>query len=820
MADMVQGQGERQSGRLGARLDGWFQDVRYSVRTLRNRPGFTVVAVLILAIGIGASTSLFSTAHSVMRQSAPFPGAERLVVALKTIEGQVSGTVSRVDYFDVREMSGSFEQLAAVANFTMDQIVTGGERPMLAQASYITWNLLPALGVRPVLGSGFGPDDEAQSRDDLILISHGFWQTHFGGMPEVIGRTLAMDGRPKTVVGVMPAGFRILFDADVWRLIHRDGPFDAQRDSHSHVLIGRLTAGTTLAQAREEAAIISRALAAQYPETNTGKGLWITDFRSYMVRSVRTSLLILMVTTVLVLVIASANVAGLLLARSEHRRMEMAMRSALGASRGRLVRQLLTESVIFTITAGMLGLGVAHLMQHALLQVLPLSELGIRSIGLNAWALGFALLLAVVTGLLVGVTPALHGTNLRPAQQLRAGTHTTEGLSGTRLRSGFVVLQIALTVVLLVGSGLLLRSLTRLTRVELGFDAENLLTAHVQIDRQIYETREARAQFFTTFLAEVEAIPGVTSAALSSRLPIRNPWQDWGIRRADQPVPPVQESFSAMVRWVSPAYFRTMGIPHVMGRDFSAVDAPGRPYAAVLSESTVRHIFSDRDPLGQRVKIGWEDREFVVVGVVADARLNAVNGAADAAAYMSSAQIGATRLQLAVRTALPPAQLVGPIEDVLRRMDSHALFARPLSMEAVLARELAGIRVMSLSSTLFAGVALLLAAIGLYGVLAYQIRRRMREFGIRLAMGATDAHVFGTVLRRGVSLIGYGVGLGVAAAYPASLLIRRVLFDTSPLDLVTYGTSIALLILVAIAACTIPASRAMRVNIVEVLRLE
>ncbi len=791
---MVQEQGENQSGRLGARLDAWFQDVRYSVRTLRNRPGFTVVAVLILAIGIGASTSLFSTAHSVMRQSAPFPGAERLVVALKTIEGQVSGTVSR---------------------FTMDQIVTGGERPMLAQASYITWNLLPALGVRPVLGSGFGPDDEAQSRNDLILISHGFWQTHFGGVPEVIGRTLAMDGRPKTVVGVMPAGFRILFDADVWRLIHRDGPFDAQRDSHSHVLIGRLTDGTTLAQARDETAIIARSLAEQYPETNTGKGLWITDFRSYMVRSVRTSLLILMVTTVLVLVIASANVAGLLLARSEHRRMEMAMRSALGASRGRLVRQLLTESVILTVTAGMLGLGVARLMQHALLQVLPLSELGIRSIGLNAWALGFAVLLAVVTGLLVGVTPALHGTNLRPAQQLRSGTHATEGVGGTRLRSGFVVLQIALTVVLLVGSGLLLRSLTRLTRVELGFDAQGLLTGHVQIDRQIYETREARAQFFTEFLAEVEAIPGVTSAALSSRLPIRNPWQDWGIRRADQPVPPVQESFSAMVRWVSPAYFRTMGIPHVTGRDFSTVDAPGRPYAAVLSESTVRHIFSDRDPLGQRVKIGWEDREFVVVGVVADARLNAVNGAADAAAYMSSAQIGATRLQLAVRTVLPPAQLIGPIENVLRRMDSHALFARPLSMEAVLARELAGIRVMSLSSTLFA-----LAAIGLYGVLAYQIGRRMREFGIRLAMGATDAHVFGTVLRRGLSLIGYGVGLGVAAAYPASLLIRRVLFDTSPLDLVTYGTSIALLILVAIAACTIPASRAMRVNIVEVLRLE
>jgi putative ABC transport system permease protein len=610
-----------------------------------------------------------------------------------------------------------------------------------------------------------------------------------------------------------------MFDADVWALVDRDGPFDTERDSHSHWVIGRLKPGVTKEQAQSDVDAISNSLAAQYPESNAGKALLLTELQSYMVRDVRLSLLLLMGTTVLVLLIACGNVAGLLLARGERRLSEMAMRSALGASRRRLLRQLLTESLILTVAAGVLGISVAYLLQGVILQLLPIGELGMERPGIDSTALVFTLLVSIATGLLVGVIPALRGTGSDPAQQLRSASRASEDVRSSRLRSGLVVLQVALSVALLVGSGLLIRSFAHLSTVDLGFDPENLLTGQLQIQPSQYPTPEERNQFFTSLLEEIEALPGVVSATVANRLPILSRWQDWSIWPAEQPSPSAQESFSAMARWVPPGYFATMGIPLVSGRDIAATDVPGSPFVIVLSEGVANVLFQGSNPVGRMVNVAdW--RTFEVVGVVRDSRINTLRREPDAAFYMSHAQMGPSRAQIAVRTSVKPTTLVGPIDDLLRRKDPNVVFAKASTMASVLDDEVSGFRIVILSLVLFSAVALALTAIGLYGVLAYHVSQRLNEIGVRMAMGASNGDLLGMILRRGMLLAGFGLLLGVAAAYPGTLVLRQLLFETPPLDPATYVAAVGFLGLVAALACLLPAWRATRVDLVQVLRKE
>jgi len=805
--------------RVGAMTDTLFQDVRYAVRTLSKNAGFSAVAILILAIGIGGTTALFSTINTALLSGLPYQQPDRLVVGLKTMNGEMSGPVSRVDYFDYREYSRSFEELAALTTFTMQFTVTGGRQPALVDAGFVTWNLFRTLGVNPILGRHFLPEEEDPGGGGQILISYGFWQGHFGGDPGVVGSTLNLDGFPLPIVGVMPRGFRFMFDADVWALVDKNGPFDSERDSHSHWVVGRLKSGVTMEQAQADVDAISSALAEQYPESNAGKALLLTELQSYMVRDVRLSLLLLMGTTVLVLLIACGNVAGLLLARGERRLSEMAMRSALGASRRRLLRQLLTESLILTVAAGLLGITVAYLLQGVILQLLPVGELGMERPVIDSTALVFTLLVSVATGLVVGVVPALRGTATDPAQQLRSASRASEDVKSSRLRSGLIVLQVALSVALLIGSGLLIRSFAHLSMLDLGFDPENLLTGQLQIQVSQYPTPEERNQFFTSLLEEIEALPGVVSATVINRLPILSRWQDWSIWPAEQPPPSLQESFSAMARWVPPGYFETMGIPFVSGRDIAATDVPGSPNVIVLSEGVVRALFQGSNPIGRMVNVGdWQT--FEVVGVVRDARINTLRRAPDAAFYMSFAQMGPSRAQIAVRTAGDPNTLVGPIDDLLRRKDPNVLFAKASTMASVLDDQVAGFRIVILSLVLFSAVALALTAIGLYGVLAYHVSQRQNEIGVRIAMGASNGELLGMILRRGLLLAGFGLLLGVAAAYPGTLLVRQLLFETQPLDAASYVGAVGFLGLVAALACFLPAWRATQVNPVEVLRRE
>ena len=804
--------------RVGAVVDTLFQDIRYAIRSLRKNAGFAAVAILILAIGIGATTALFSTINTALLSSLPFQEPGRLVIGRKTVNGVMSETVSRVDYFDYREYGRSFEELAALADFTVQHTIMGERRPELVQAGYVTWNLFRTLGVNPIDGRHFLPEEEIPGSAGVTVISYGFWQSRFGGGPDAVGSTLDLDGSQLTVVGVMPRGFRFLLDADLWRLVDRDGPFDMTRDSHSHFVVGRLRSGVTMGQAQREVDAISSALAEQYAASNAGKGLVLTELQSYMVRHVRLSLLLLMGTTVLVLLIACGNVAGLLLARGERRLSEMAMRSALGASRRRLIHQLLTESMILTVVAGLLGIAVAYLLHGVILQLLPIGDLGMERPVINSAALVFTLLISIATGVLVGVVPALRETVTDPVQQLRSSTRASEGIRSSRLRSGLVVFQVALSVGLLIGSGLLTRSLVQLSTVDLGFDPDNLLTGQLQIQTSQYPTPEERNQFFNSLLQEVEALPGVVSATLINKLPIRSPWMDWPVRPAELPPQSVQDDFTAMARWASPGYFEAMGIPLLAGRDLAATDVPDSPPVIVLSETVVRALFQGSDPIGRMVKVGG--RSFEVVGVVRDARLNTLRSVPDAAMYMSFSQRAGVRAQIAVRASGDPIALVAPMTNLLRKKDPNVLFSAPSTMVSLLDDRVADFRVVIFSLVLFSCVALALTAIGLYGVLAYHVSQRLHEIGVRMAMGASQGDLLGMILRRGLLLAGVGLVLGVVGAFPGTLLVRQLLFETAPLDLATYIGAVGFLGLVATVACFVPAWRATKVDPVEVLRKE
>jgi putative ABC transport system permease protein len=805
--------------RLGVSIETFMQDIRYAFRGLRKNAGFAAVAILILAIGIGASSALFTTIHSVLLSSIPYDAPESLVVGRKTIRGVQSGPLSRVNYLDYREMNRTFDQLAAIGWGTMEVTMTGGSRPELLQATAVTWNLFDALRVEPVLGRSFALEDETSGDGSSIVIDFGVWQNRFGGDPGVVGRTIHLDGTPYVVIGVVPRGFRFLFDVDVWLLISDDFPIDTRRDAHSLLAVGRMNDGVGIEQATADLGTIASGLAEAYPEANAAKSIVLTDLHQYLVRGVSLNLQLLMATTVLVLLIACANVAGLLLARGERRMPEIAMRGALGASRLRLVRQLLTESVVLTAVAGMLGIAVAWVLQVGLLHLLPIGGLGFDSPVVNGAALSFTLLVSILCGVVVGVVPALRGSASHPARQLGSTKINSQTRRNTRLQNSYVVVQVAISIALLVGSTLLIRSLARLSAVDLGFSAQGLLSGEVNVQPDKYPTDTERALFFASLLDEVESLPGVLSAALTSKMPLRALGTDWPTWPADQPQPANQDAFMPMARWVSPGYFETMGMSLLGGRDIDASDDPSSAPVIVLSESAVRGIFGDADAIGREVRVAFGPIQdpIQVVGVVADARLNGLRRTPDAAMYMSASQFGANRMWLAARTSGDPDRLTVPISELVQRKDPDVVFSEPVSMATVVGRWQSGFRVVVTALTLFSAVALVLTVVGLYGVLAYNVSQRTNEIGIRLAVGASSGSLIGMVLRQGWKMVGPGLVLGLAAVYPVTLLIRPLLFAIEPLDPPALAGAIGAIAVVTTLAAFLPALRATRVNVVDVL---
>jgi len=802
----------------GAALESLMWDLRHVVRAMRKAPGFTLVVVFTLALGIGANTALFSTVNAALIRDIPYDEPDRLVAGEKTQDGTPQGPLSRLDYFDLSDSAGSFEGLAA---YVPTQVtVTGGTAPEVVGMMFATWNLLPVLGVDPVVGRHFLREEELEGGSGSALISEGLWQRRFGRDADVVGKTLDVDGESRTIVGVIPAEFRFMADVDLWMLIERGDFFiDRERDSHSLQVVGRLKPGVTLAQAQSETDAIAAALEERYPDTNAGKGVILYDLQRFMVGKVRISLFLLMATTVLVLLIACGNVAGLLLARGQVRLPEMAMRSALGASRKRLIRQLVTETVFMTLVAGLAGIGLAIVFSKLLLQLLPLGRPGLPEPALDFTVLLFTLLVSVLAGASVGVVPALRATSFSPWEQLKTVSRVSEGRKSSRMRNLLVVAQVAISVILLIGSGLLIQTMTRLTTVDLGFDPDNLLAGTIGIRGSVYKTPEQRSVFFATLVERVEALPGVVHASTISKLPIASPTTDWLIWPADQPKPAYDEGRYALARFAMPGYFETMGIPLLRGRDIDVTDTRDSGRVIVLSEAVAEGLFPGRDPIGLMVNIDWDD-PYEVVGVVGNARLDGVRSNFDWAMYLSSAQVGATAQWLAVRTQGDPLLFSDPIRRIVQDMDPDVIFFNPRTMSAIIEKDLSSLRTVTTALGLLAGVALLLTAIGLYGVLAYHVNQRIGEFGIRIALGAPTGKLMALVVARSVRMVGAGLALGVVVSVFGTRLVQGLLFETDPLDPAAFLGAAVFLGGISLIACVLPAWRAIRINPVEVLRKE
>ncbi len=799
---------------------GFWQDIRYAARSLFRARGFSVVVVLILAVGIGANVAMFSIIDSSMLRPVTFPEAERLVMGRKTVDGQLNPPVSAQDYWDYRDLSTSFESLEAYLGYTNSYSITGIAEPERIAGLLVTVGLFPTLGVNPQLGRHFAAEEGLEGAPDVAIISYGYWQRRFGGSPDAVGSTLTVDGTPYTIVGIMPAGFRIGFDVEIWRPMRPDGPYTVFRRWHNWLLVGRLEQGVSIERAQAEVDVISAQLEAQYPDSNTGKALLLTDMREAVVESYRSSLLLLMGAVAFVLLIACGNVAGLLLARGSARRAELSLRAALGASGPRLMRQLLTESMVLALIGGTAGTFSAGWLQDLLVRPVSLGLPNTLSAELSGTALSFALVISLATGIVFGAIPALRLARGDVAEDLKSGARTTDA-GGARFRSGLVVVQVAITITLLIGTGLLIRSFARVTSVDPGFESANLLTAELRLSGTEYSELERRIQFYTELRGRLEAIPGVQGVAIADRLPIRDSG-NWLITyAADNPPLDPADYQGAPFRVVMDGFHETMGIPLLAGRGIEATDAAGAPLVAVISRSMTDRLFPEESPIGRRIVVDFDGPvEFEVVGVAEDVHLFSLAEQPTEVVYASYYQLPYSLMRIAARTAGEPRLIAGALRDAVWSLDRDIAIARIVTMHEALASSVDRYRVMAVLLAGFAGIAVLLAAIGLYGVLAYYVTRRHHEIGVRVALGAGKGSIVELIVKRGIALVALGLAVGLLAAFGLTRLLEGMLFNTTPTDPTTFVSVSAFFSLVGLVACLIPAWRALRVDPVVVLQSE
>jgi putative ABC transport system permease protein len=802
-------------------LDGLAHDLRLACRSLLQQPGFLIAALATLGVGIGANVAMFGVANLALFRPLPYRDADQLLLGRTSWpQGGIGWTVSAPDYYDVRDQARSFQAIGAMTPFTRDVTLTGGREAERVPLAWVSPGFFRALGVPPLMGREFLPEEGEPDGPRVAVVSHGFWQQRLGGRPDVLGSPVVLNGTPMTVVGVMPAGFAFRTTAEIWIPMVRGQAFASLRQYHNWLVVARLAPGVTVSAARADVNTIMSRLAAEYPETNKGMGMVITPLRETMVERFRPSLLMFMGAVGLVLLIACGNVASLLLARASARTSEMAVRSALGAGRWRLVRQLLTESAVLGVGAGVIGTAIALVLQRSLVAATPLTGMGLDTVGFQPAVLVFALALSLVTVLVFGLAPALATSRVDLSESLKSVTRSVAGRRG-RFRNGLVVAQVALSVILLVGAGLLMRSFMRLRGVDPGFDAHGLLTAEVSLGRA-YGDSAVRSQFFDTYLTRVRALPGVTGAAFSSTLPILNQGGNVGAWDAAHPPVDASEVRLAYQRAVKPGYFETMRIPILEGRDVEPTDGSSAPPVMVINQTMARTLFPGQSPLGREVGVDAGEEggtRLRVVGVVGDVRVNGLAYDPAMVMYFPYEQQPQYTMRLVARSARPTA-LVGPLRAALAELDPDIPLADIRTMDEVLSGSVSDTRVVMRVVGAFAGVALLLAALGLYGVLAYFVTRRSREIGIRVALGASVREVFGLVLGRGFALVGLGLVFGVIGALAATRLVRTFLFEVAATDPTTFVGVGVFFAVVALVACLVPAWRAWRVDPVAALRTE
>ena len=796
-------------------MDGLLQDVRYAARMLLKHRSFTAIAVLTLALGIGANTAIFSVVNAVVLKPLPFDSPDRVIRMWGKFSQGDRASTSPPDFIDYRAQNSTFEEFAATMGTSYN--LTGESEPERVIAANITSNFFRALGMKLIQGREFSPEDEKAGQ--VAIVSEGLWQRRFAGAMPIIGKTLALDGRNYTVVGVLSKASRALDETEVWTPIDFEKQMMKVRRFHFLRAYGRLKPGVTVQQAQSDLDAISMRLEEQYPESNKTWRLRLVSLTDDLIGNVRTPLYVLLGAVGFVLLIACANVANLLLARAAGRQKEIAIRSALGARPRRLIRQLLTESIVLSTAGGSLGLLLAVWGTDVLVKMSPDALSRTNNIGVDGRVLGFTLLMSLVSGVVFGLVPALQTSRPDLNESLKeGGKGAAGGKVSNRTHNFLIVTEMALALILLIGAGLFVQSFRRLQNVDPGFDPSGTLTMRIFLPESKYGNSGRSAAFVDQVLERVGAIPGVKAVGTTNQLPMRG-GGDTYFKIEGKPFDDPSKQITALDPQISSNYLNAIGISLVKGRGFEDRETKGTPNTVIINEAFARTYFSDDNPLGQRLIIDiGSPVTCEIIGVARDTKQFSLEFDSAPTMYLPSIEVG--RPNLVVRTSGDPLAMASAVRTAVQSIDSDLPIASVYSMEQILANSVSEPRFRTMLLSVFAALALILAAVGIYGVMSYSVARRTHEIGIRMALGARPSDTLRLVVGQGLTLTLIGVGVGLASSFALTRLLTSLLFGISATDPLTFVSIALLLTAVSAIACYVPARRATRIDPMLALRYE
>ncbi len=805
-----------------------WQDIRYGLRGLRRNPGFTTVAVLSLALGIGANTAIFSLVNAVLLRPLSFPDPDRLVIVWEeaSFAGFPQNTPAPANYVDWRAQNQVFDEMAALD--WRDFSLTGDGEPQKISAYGVTAGFFPLLGVKPMLGRTFLPEEDKPGAGNVTVISYGLWQNRYGGDRDILGRDILLNGEKYMVVGVMPRGFQFLESyISLWVPAQHTQEELTNRGAHYLTVVARMKQDVNLEQAQTDIQTITQGIARDHPDEAARIGSVVVPLREQIAGEISRPLIVLLVAVGFVLLIACANIANLLLARAATRRKEIAIRTALGARRGRIVRQLLTESILLAVAGGSAGLLLASWSFEFLESLIPNGMNLSTELELNGRMLLFTMLLSLLTGVIFGLVPAIQASRIDLNEALKqGGGRSSVGAGSSRLRGAMVVAQMALALVLLIGAGLLIQTFFRLRNQYSELRTENVLTMRTSLTPTTYDTHQKRVAFYDQVLERVGSLPGVVFAGYTTTVPLQWKGGTSGFYiEGRQPDPSL--SYDANHRQVSRDYLQAMGIPLRQGRYFDSGDNAQSQPVAIINETMARQYWPEENALGKQFKVGDPDSKrpyLTIVGIAADVRQMGVDVPVKAEMYLPYQQVGYQQWfaprDLVIRTTGDPLSIVSAVRDQIRAVDPNQPISNIITADEILGEETAERRIGIILLAAFAGLALLLASIGIYGVLSYFVAEHTPEIGVRLALGATPRNILALVLKRGMSLVLLGVTVGIGVSIAMMRLIVSLLFEVKATDPMTFAGITLMLCFVAFVACYIPARRAMKVDPMVALRYE